>query len=1068
MSKPLDHVAHLAQTIGARPAGTEEEQQAAFYICDQIKQEAGLPADVEDFANIPNMQTTRLILCGVSVLFAALSLIVSQLGAVAFVVTLVCAALFAAEEAGRPLLSRFLGRGSVSQNVVARYEPSLSPDSRGTRRRKIVLVAHYDSGKVRPECSGLALKALPAAKWACMVGMVALPVLLLIRSVALGNPTGTVGVVLIVLVVLALVGPAVQVVLVLVDKVGEYNDGANCNATGAAALIEVARRVSRGADEEDDSGVVLHGEDAVAGSGLVPEGAELVYEAANVTPPDMEPMSPEARLASAKAAIAALSGKPVSGTYAPDLAENLVQVNDRLQPERGGAPAEDAAVQEAAPDAGAAGAAGFEGAAPVAGEAGPETVAEAAAAAPAAPAPAAAAQKASTVPAWFKAAQRKAKKPVDDKPVQRSRYAEALDAALAAQEEQAAREAEERRAAEEALAAQAERERQAALAAQEQAARLAAEQQAARDEAAAQAARDALYAEEAQGGLGAAPFPDVDDDPFEDGDFAPVGGEGAAPQFEALPEESAEIPLPSFLDQRAVQQQAQDARPDAARTSRRVDVTSVPIVTGSVIAPLPQEEDAAAQDEVRAQQQASARPSARSLTLPSLSASLPPVEPAKQRAPLAEAQTSSETAAKSLLNLLPTIEVPASGASGSAAEGAQQPATRESLRASLPSLSGVVSEQRAAEQAPAAGSDAPAVAGGGVNGEAPVGEELASGEEVQAAQPLGSADASPHGTASVSAVGSFAPAGATGAFAPVGDELIEDRAPDDIYVDDADDSVYDGATTATGAFAGPGYVDMPKSRVRSFFGRFGRGKKKKEEREQSAQEWLDVDDSFDAPSVGAERGGWESFQGEGDYYDDYPGDSDEGRWNGGAYSAARDEVGVDEFDAPDELLDEPEMLLDDELQQVRRFRGANVNTEVWFVALGAELSDNAGTKAFLDEHGNELKGSIIIDLEGLGGGELSLIDHEGCYRGVKTSSRMGRLVRKASQGTGLRVGGGRIPWTETSSSVAIRRGFQAMHLAGLEDGKPARYAQADDVLDKVDEATLEDDIDFVTELLRKI
>ena len=105
-------------------------------------------------------------------------------------------------------------------------------------------------------------------------------------------------------------------------------------------------------------------------------------------------------------------------------------------------------------------------------------------------------------------------------------------------------------------------------------------------------------------------------------------------------------------------------------------------------------------------------------------------------------------------------------------------------------------------------------------------------------------------------------AGMTGAFAPVGEELLKDVDADDIFVDDADDSVYDeGNFTETGAFAGPGYVEMPSSRIGGFFGRFKRNKNRKSNRhETSPQEWLDVDEDFDAREVGKARGTWESFR----------------------------------------------------------------------------------------------------------------------------------------------------------------------------------------------------------------
>ena len=95
----------------------------------------------------------------------------------------------------------------------------------------------------------------------------------------------------------------------------------------------------------------------------------------------------------------------------------------------------------------------------------------------------------------------------------------------------------------------------------------------------------------------------------------------------------------------------------------------------------------------------------------------------------------------------------------------------------------------------------------------------------------------------VSPTGSFSTVGGTGAFAPVGDELVADVAPEDMYVDDADDSAYDQEYTQTGAFAGPGYVDMPKSRAGRLFGRF-RSKKKKDQVEPSMRECINADDNY--------------------------------------------------------------------------------------------------------------------------------------------------------------------------------------------------------------------------------
>ena len=55
-------------------------------------------------------------------------------------------------------------------------------------------------------------------------------------------------------------------------------------------------------------------------------------------------------------------------------------------------------------------------------------------------------------------------------------------------------------------------------------------------------------------------------------------------------------------------------------------------------------------------------------------------------------------------------------------------------------------------------------------------------------------------------------------------------------------------------------------------------------------------------------------------------------------------------------------------EQIQDFHNASINMEVWMVALGSEVDENAGIKAFLMEHAQELRGAVIIDVEGLGAG----------------------------------------------------------------------------------------------------
>ena len=177
--------------------------------------------------------------------------------------------------------------------------------------------------------------------------------------------------------------------------------------------------------------------------------------------------------------------------------------------------------------------------------------------------------------------------------------------------------------------------------------------------------------------------------------------------------------------------------------------------------------------------------------------------------------------------------------------------------------------------------------------------------------------------------------------------------------------------TETGAFAGPGYVEMPQSRVGKFFGKFRR---KKEKKEESAHEWLGVDEDFDARSAGKARGSWESFR------------EDDDEWQGGAFGSLKarlpkndqDEEGAAEAsrgsehrqsvpavssdafaaalaaaNAAAEASGNPVVSEDvhqpheEDIQEIYSFAAGDINTEVWFVALGSDLAGNGGIKAFL-------------------------------------------------------------------------------------------------------------------------
>ena len=134
-----------------------------------------------------------------------------------------------------------------------------------------------------------------------------------------------------------------------------------------------------------------------------------------------------------------------------------------------------------------------------------------------------------------------------------------------------------------------------------------------------------------------------------------------------------------------------------------------------------------------------------------------------------------------------------------------------------------------------------------------------------------------------------------------------------------------------------------------------------------------------------------------------------------------------------------------------QFRNPDIDAEVWFVALGSELAQNSGMKAFLEAHQSELRGAFIVDIDAIGAGDLTMIEREGFLKPSKASSRMKRYIRKASQATGIKVASGALLSEESAASYAAKHGCQVTHLVGMEGGKLALYGQQDDIVENIDE-----------------
>ncbi|MBQ3387037.1 MAG: hypothetical protein IJG53_06895, partial [Eggerthellaceae bacterium] len=287
--KLMDVVQVLAEDIGPRPTGTEEEQRAAMAIQQWLQNDAGLSAAIEEVDGDPELETTQTICFGVAFLATFLAFIVKALALPAIILTLAAAAIVVLEELGIPILTRFLRKG-ISQNVVAVYEPEriMTEDEapqRG-RARKVVLIARYDSARVRAETNGGLARVAALSNFIEICALIATPVVMLVHYLFFMYAENVMGTVFSALTVVLLVILGLHLVKALGRRLAKYNDAANCNATGVAVLVDLAQRINGAAlafkPKPGRSGraeSVRHGAAAAEAADVVPEGADLQYEA---------------------------------------------------------------------------------------------------------------------------------------------------------------------------------------------------------------------------------------------------------------------------------------------------------------------------------------------------------------------------------------------------------------------------------------------------------------------------------------------------------------------------------------------------------------------------------------------------------------------------------------------------------------------------------------------------------------------------------------------------------------------------------------------------------------------
>ncbi|PKQ28172.1 MAG: hypothetical protein CVT63_04195 [Candidatus Anoxymicrobium japonicum] len=235
MDPPSKHVLYLSKRIGARGAGTSGEGAAASYILRAFH-DSNLETSVETFST---WKSDMYGLLTIYMLSIAAYLLFRFNYAAGLAISILAFLVFQMETYTWAVISRLFPRSSAS-NVVAIARPS------GTVRRKVVIVANYDSAKSSPlgrRALARSFRALHIISFACVTAIMLVGAGVIGASLTKVNANA-----ISIFWLCASPFPAYLALMSILIAWGEfhgrYTAGANDNASGVGALISVMTHVA--------------------------------------------------------------------------------------------------------------------------------------------------------------------------------------------------------------------------------------------------------------------------------------------------------------------------------------------------------------------------------------------------------------------------------------------------------------------------------------------------------------------------------------------------------------------------------------------------------------------------------------------------------------------------------------------------------------------------------------------------------------------------------------------------------------------------------------------------------
>lgn len=1012
-------VEHLSNEIGARPAGTDEEQSAAVFIKDTLLENTNMDVDLEEFESSFSGELFKGVEAGIVFLAGMISILFPAATVLSLLLALIGCALFVLDELEVFKISSYFSK-QPSQNVIAKHIPASGSETK-RRSRKIVVITNYDSEKIRPQVKSGFFKYLGYVKIFELVSVALVFLMLLIKLLTGGNLFFTI------LTVIGVIGSVLPLLAYLFHTTSHYNDGANNNAASVAVMMDVAKRLSTGVYRSEGDTPVIHGRRAAEVASAIPEDTDVVWEAE----PNFDEGASEELYTSEKAT------KSDSGRVQVESSNEAIHGGNGVNALFGAAgaakPESKTPAKKAEVPASSVATEVFANVPPQNVEAEkmpisfnvqqPETHAEVPAS--------------SGTPDWFSRGKERAKEDRPERPadkgVKRSVYGDALSAANATFSSVS------ESASKDAPAPKTDLEKQLeAIHSQIEKSGRAAEDKVKKD---ATAAERVLENEEV-----------ARKQDEEKKKLAELQEQEKQATSLAADVEDAEVTLRDTSGDTIAQAPIKVEDVKAEYTADASDGATAQSDNSSVASQIPSLSKAE-EPEVHIRETSEVREPLQKLDnivqKPNIEKEDIDLQPVP-RDILESHSATQERLAKRSSGRSPIDERLA--AKGSSRTQTLTPRTNsfdEQANATakrdiqLPSLTGAIKAQKVEDKKNES-------AEANDDGSKKM-NKAASGIMVPSLSSKSDETEKTSDNQIVANAGAFGVGEATGTFAPITDELVAGLSEEETYVLDADDTIFEEHTTESGVVTGPGYVDIPETRTESVFGKIFNRKKKKSEEDTSLSESFGVDDNYDATDLADERGDWSTFA------------EDDDEWNGG--------VAYAEGPADEEIGEVYETVEEDSghaRDEVYNFADNDIKTEVWCVALGAQYASHAGLNNFMTKHKDELKGSIFVVLDGLGCGATKLVETQGVIKRHQMTARMKRIARSSAKNVGVELGGENMTWCESLAANIANFGFSTIHLAGYEGDRPALLSTDEDVAENVDETICQENANLVMEIVRSI